>query len=158
MFHVAERVGHYHVEPYREWHYLEATKGLYAWQDAHKTARLYGDRGPAWTLFLGDQILATAGVVVIHPGLGEAWAVLTDAGRAHPLRVVRAIARRLTAIIEAERLRRCQAHVVQAHAPAVRLLLLLGFAVETPLRAYGPNGEDFLMMVRYPPAPEVPRG
>jgi hypothetical protein len=132
--------------PYRAEHYRAATRGGLSplvGLVSDESADYYASRGVGYTGFVGDAIAGCAGVVTYWPGVGEAWAVLTDVGRAHPLFVHRSVSRGLREIVASSRLRRVQADVVADFAIGRRWVECLGFEFESLMRRYGPNGEDF---------------
>jgi hypothetical protein len=139
-------------------HYMQAMRGT----GNPDNARLWYERGPAWTGYRDDVLLGCGGVAVLHPGvLGEAWAVLTDAGRQHPTWMARTIARGLLSAIRTEGLQRVQADAVAHDARSVKLLERLRFTFESYMPVYGPSGEDFVRMVMFPhhPPPQpLPEG
>jgi hypothetical protein len=147
----------FHLIPYQPEHYLEA---LGPQADPY-AARLYFERGPAWTGFLDDTLLGCGGVAILHPGVGEAWMVFTTAGRQHPTWMIRAVARGLLHAIRTKGLVRVQADVVAADLKAHRFCTKLGFAPESLMPLYGPGREDFIRLAMFPaqPAPApLPEG
>lgn len=138
-----------YIVPYRAAHYREVTRyGLspLVGLTSDEIADYYAHRGAAYTGMVGDKIAGCAGVVSHWPGAGEAWAILTDVGRAHPAFIHRVVKRTLSEIIANSRLRRVQADVVAEFAAGRRWVEHLGFEFESLMPRYGPNGEDF---VRY---------
>lgn len=142
------------VIPFTTDHYVVATAGMHPWQDAEAAGRLYETRGPAYSGFVDGELAVCAGVVILYPGLGEAWAVVTDLGRRHPLFVTRAVRRGLQQIIRDHRLRRVQADVVTAHTPALEWARAFGFRDESTMPLYGPHGEGFTRLAMFPPVPD----
>lgn len=134
--------------PYEVAHYRQVTSGLspLVGVTSDEVAWAYKHRGVAYTGFVDGEIAGCAGVLVQWPGMGEAWAILTDVGRAHPIFVHRVVSRTLREIIVHSRLRRVQADVVAAFAVGRRWVERLGFEFESAMPRYGPKGEDF---VRY---------
>ena len=45
----------------------------------------YEDKGPAWTLFHGKEIVASAGLYILWPGVCEAWLMITPLIYKYPL-------------------------------------------------------------------------
>jgi hypothetical protein len=92
--------------------------------------------------------VASAGIQVGWPGFGIAWAVVgpvKDKRRLHY-----AVAKGFAELVARHRLRRVEASVQQDIPQHVRWALLLGFQVESEMPKWGPNGETFLKMVRFP--------
>lgn len=142
------------VVPFEPWHYLEAVQGLYPWLDHAKAADAYRQAGPAFTLFIEEAIAACAGVCTVWRR-GDAWAIVTDVGRAHPMIVHRTVKRRLAQIIDEYRLIRVQADVVRTFYAGRAWAHRLGFDKESTLRKFGPQGEDFIRYVLLPKGDEV---
>lgn len=131
-------------------HYLEATAGVPAWGDLATFARSQIDNGPAGAALIDDQLAAVAGVVIAWPGMGEAWAVLTDLGRRHPMVCHRLVARELRAIIRDYRLHRVQADILRSFQAGRIWASRLGFRKEGMMRRYGPDRADFVRYVLLP--------
>jgi len=104
--------------------------------------------GPAYTLVDRDgSIVGSAGIVVIRPGLGEAWMMVTPLARRKVVAGFRYLRDTLDRLQADLRLTRVQAIVMDTPS-ARRLAALLGFEIEGLLRAYGWNGEDCYMASR----------
>ena len=126
-------------------HYLEAASPAYPWIGRERAEAL-ARTGPAWAGFWDDLLLGVAGVSILWPGVGEAWAILTAAGRQHPLIVHRAIVRQLAGIIREHGLRRLQADVIEEFTAGQQWVERLGLIQESVMPQYGPEGQT---MVRY---------
>ena len=98
------------------------------------------DSGPSSTVTLDGAVLAIAGLV-IYGRSATAWAVVTDAGRGHPVMVHRTVKRFLGALVRQHRLRRVEARALQHDHAAHRWLEALGFWPESTAALWGPNGE-----------------
>lgn len=100
--------------------------------------------GIATSGVLNGRIIGSAGVLPIRPGLAQAWAVFGDI----PKPCWPAVVGRIRVALERAHLagaRRIEAQVRRGFGPGVRLARLLGFEVEGILRAWGPDGVDYLM-------------
>ncbi len=94
-------------------------------------------------------VVGCAGIVPLWPGVGQAWAVLSDTALSHPVILTRAAMRELQRIEEQLGLHRVQATVAEDHIEGRRWLAWLGFEVEGLMRNYGPEGEgDFWLYGR----------
>lgn len=127
--------------------YVEATKGMFPWSDHRKSGEMYAKAGPCFAGFVDGELAAVAGVVlglVPWGGVGEAWAVLTDLGRAHPLFVHRRVVRALKAIIREHNLHRVQATVLEPFTVGATWCEALGMVQEGRMPRYGPEGETML--------------
>jgi RimJ/RimL family protein N-acetyltransferase len=107
------------------------------------------DRATAESLAVADfafsavadgRIVGCAGVMPLWPGVGHAWAVLSDAALARPITLTRAVQRELTRIEIVLGLQRLQATVADGHVAGRRWLAWLGFEVEGLMCNYGPGG------------------
>jgi hypothetical protein len=138
------RVIPFHVE-----HYLEATKGIAVLGDPAKIGENLGGSGPAWTGMIGEAVGGCAGVMILNPGVGEAWAVLTPLGLAHMRFMHRAVRDGLKTIIAEHDLRRVQARVIADFYPGRLWAAHLGFKEESRMYLAAPGGRDFLMCAMY---------
>lgn len=103
----------------------------------------------AFSAVAAGRIVGCAGIVPLWPGVGHAWAVLSDTALAEPLTLTRAVQRALARIEAAQGLRRIQATVAEEHVAGRRWLAWLGFEVEGLMRNYGPQGTgDFWLYGR----------
>ncbi|MEP4379754.1 MAG: hypothetical protein ABJ215_01135 [Alphaproteobacteria bacterium] len=105
--------------------------------------------GAAFTARDDTGVLGCAGVVPLWPGVGQAWAVFSDALLTHPVALTRATERALDHIMAVENMRRVQATVLDGHGAGARWLSFLGFELEGLLLNYGPGGAgDYWMYGR----------
>lgn len=138
------------VIPFQAEHYLDASRGLPVLGDRLETGQAFARTGPAWTGMIGDAIGGCAGIMILLPGVGEAWAVLTPLGCQHMRFIHRAVRDGLATIIREHGLRRVQARVLADFAPGRRWAAHLGFCVESRMLRAAPGGRDFLMCAMYP--------
>lgn len=99
--------------------------------------------GPAFTGWVGDQIIMVAGIRPLWHGVGEAWAVSDSALDRHRVKAGRAVLRWLPEVIAGMGLHRVQASVHHRHAQSMRWLEWLGFRPEGLMAGYGPKGDGF---------------
>lgn len=109
--------------------------------------------GIAYAGWIGDHVVGCAGVLQLHTGVGEAWALLGNAlpdGQPSRLWVAVSIVVRW-GIREAFRVgyHRIQTVVAADMPPAIRWVRRLGFAFEGPLVAYGPDRRDYLRFATF---------
>ena len=131
---------------------MEATRGRVPWETSPWDAahdRL--EQGDAWTARVDDKIAAVGGLLRLWPGVRSAWLCVTPLGRAHPVFVIRTLARCLVAQIQAAELRRVQADICDHDTAGLALVTRLGFEEEGIMRKYGPNGEDYIRCARITP-------
>lgn len=100
--------------------------------------------GPAWTAVVAGEPVGCGGVVLLWPGVGEAWSFAGDATSRTGLAFHRAVATGLEQIAGDHRLHRIQAACHANHNQGRRWLALLGFKEEGLMQHYGPQGHDFI--------------
>ncbi len=106
-------------------------------------------QGRAFSGEIDGRIVGSAGVRVHAPGIGVAWALLSDGALRHPRPLVRACARGLTAIERALGLFRIEATVALGHGAGDRFITALGFEPEGLLENYGLWGVgDYILYAR----------
>lgn len=104
-------------------------------------AYAYEKSGPCYTGFVDGEVIACAGVHLLWPGCGEAWAVVTPKVYDNPLFFHRAVKNLLQHIINKHKLYRVQATVLDGFARGMKWLEVLGFECEGLMRKYL-NDED----------------
>lgn len=111
-------------------------------------ARTKEKSGPALTFFLGEKVVACAGVSLLWPGVGEAWLMLSAEG-AKQIRAIIQLARPLVdRWMSSCHLVRLQCTVRADQYPSIRFAGWLGFELEGRLRAYGPGAVDHYMYAK----------
>lgn len=111
----------------------------------------YAQWGPAWTLLSDGRPIMSGGVVILWPGVGEAWTLISKQVTDYPLAAVKALRKCIAEAVERHGLRRIQATARRNDDRAVALLHVLGFKVEGLMPRYGPDGEDYYMCGRVIP-------
>lgn len=120
--------------------------GIAGWRDM---AHVLVAAGPCWTMRFRGRVVACAGLGIHWPGRAEAWAFIAgDLPRAAWPALHRTVARGLAEAAPRLGLRRIEAACAMGWGPGARWLRMLGFELEGPLRAYGPDGRDFLRYAR----------
>lgn len=104
--------------------------------------------GPAYTIIIDDQVIMSAGVVLMGWNRGEAWTLLSTLFFKHPKTCFKQVLYRLEEIIYTHKLKRVQALVSPEFEKGVRFVEHLGFEKEGTLKAFGPNNEDLVMFGR----------
>lgn len=104
----------------------------------------------ARTLVDDDRVLACFGVSILWPGVGHAWAMISEEARKYPLALTRSIFREMQRFEAEHRLRRLEAAVKIESIRGRRWLEILGFGLERGLvRNYGMDGiGDYAMYAR----------
>lgn len=81
-------------------------------------------------------------------GRAVAWALFSPRAKPYAMRLRNATMFHVEQLREREALRRLEATVDAGDPTAIRWAQLMGFGIEGLLKAYGPVGEDYLMMAR----------
>jgi len=110
--------------------------------------RVYAKCGPAYTALDGNAIIGIAGVVILWPGVGEAWVYANPEIRRYPKTIHRAVKEKLDEIIAGYGLHRVQAFVLSDFETGIRWVKRLGFEEEGLMRAYTPDGKDCIRFAR----------
>ena len=87
--------------------------------------------GPAFTLEHGGILIGSAGVVRKCAGVGEAWAVTSEAIHRYPLATVKAVRWWLERILEVEDLHRLEVSCLADFEPGLKFIESIGFPRET---------------------------
>ncbi|MDH4186782.1 MAG: hypothetical protein OEV08_07285 [Nitrospira sp.] len=135
--------------PFEAWHlrYLE----LQPSQAAHAThlTQQHGEAlvvaGPAFTAFVGMEVIACAGVMEIWPGRAQVWSLLSWRMPTYYRDVHRAVKK----FLRGYTVRRLECVVDPRHAEAVRWAKHLGFTYESTMPGYTPLGDTQAMYVRF---------
>jgi len=107
------------------------------------------EKSPSWTMRDGEgRVVFFGGILILWPGVGEAWTVMGDLVEQYPLAVVRECRRRIDEAFETQGLRRVQAIIADDNQRALKMMRLAGFEVEGLLRAYAPDGKDCFILGR----------
>lgn len=111
----------------------------------------YMQWGPAWTLMRDGKPVMSGGIIILWPGVGEAWTLMSKRISECPLAVVKTLRQCIAEAIGKHGLRRIQATARRGDDRALALLHVLGFKVEGLMPRYGPDGEDYYMCGRVVP-------
>lgn len=84
--------------------------------------------------------IACAGMVLLWPGVAEAWTTLSDWAKHHPIWLVKTLRRELKVQMINMELRRAQMHVEDT-PELCRWARAMGFQYEGTLRKYTPDGK-----------------
>ena len=99
-------------------------------------SREYKDKAFGFTgLFDGEPVIL-AGVYLLWPGMGEAWALLSKDFRKHGIFIHRSVMKYLPLVAESQRLKRIQAVCDESHKEAVDWLKRLDFTFEGRMPMY----------------------
>jgi len=104
--------------------------------------------GPAFTGVRNGEVIACGGIMLLWPGVGEAWANLSPAVKKSPKDMLYCLRKGLDIISKAYELRRVQAYATPSFPASVRLLKHLGFVEEGYFCKYWEDGRDAVMMAK----------
>ena len=103
---------------------------------------------PSFVLLDDDsRVIGAAGIMVVHPGVGEAWLLTAPLASARIIPAFRILRRWLDQMQDQLKLRRVQALIVPT-PQAAKLSGMLGFEPEGLMRQFGVTGEDLVMASR----------
>src|SRR4029453_10460382 len=121
---------------------LEAAQIETPWiEDRLAHGRAYATHGPSYTIWAGDEIACTLGLVIHWRGRAYAWAVWGPAGYRHALGAHRLTVRYLRALRDRYRLLRIDADIVDGFTAGMRWAAHLDFEPRgEPEPFYGPGG------------------
>lgn len=108
----------------------------------------YETVGPAWTMWVGEEVVGCAGLMLLWPGRAHAWLLPSVLLAQYPKTVVKSIVQQLRQAITELQLVRIQCDVQADFRIGRRLVEWLGFEQEGPVMLrYGPHDEDFCRYV-----------
>lgn len=106
---------------------------------------------PAWTALVHEEPVACAGLWIVRPKLGEAWAIFRQP-IVHGVWIAREMRRRIDGMLANGGFRRIQMTVRLGAIRPERLAIFLGMQNEGCLRAYGDDGADHWMYGKTKPS------
>jgi hypothetical protein len=101
--------------------------------------------GPAYTCVNKENILFCAGIVLIMPGVGEAWSYCDVSVKKHPFDVLHYQKKYLLKEMDRLELHRVQAHCLTSWKTAYKYLEKIGFQREGLIRKYDPEGRNYYL-------------
>ena len=104
---------------------------------------------PAFTIIDQGKVALSFGVFPIWPGLGEGWMVPSNHIDGRAIALIKGARIVFNKIGTAMQLRRLQFMVRSSHLQATRFAEALYFDKEATLKAYGPEGDDYYVYVRF---------
>lgn len=107
-------------------------------------------QGPCFTALLHGSPVACFGLVLMWPGVAEAWMLTDEAIKGHALALTRAARKFFDCAEQSFQLHRTQITCDTRFEGAVEWAQAVGFRVEARLRRYGPDGTDHVLMTRLP--------
>ena len=105
-------------------------------------------RNPGVALLLGQEVLAMAGVTPFWEGVGQLWMRTGVRASEFPVAIMKATREFLNIVDRTLTPRRLQAHVKADVVVNRRFISHLGFHPEALMRAFGPEGADYVLYAR----------
>jgi len=99
-------------------------------------------------LLYGREILAMAGVAIFWEGVGQLWMRAGERAGQFPVAVMKATREYLRTVDAILKPRRLQCHVKADSRVNRRFIEHLGFHSEALMRAFGPEGADYVLYAR----------
>jgi len=104
--------------------------------------------GTGFSLFVGEDIIGSAGIVPASRGIGEAWGIFNPAqAKAHAKQVVVTARAGMKALVKQMALHRIETVCPATDDTAKAWLVVLGFKPESLMRWYGPDKSDYYKFV-----------
>ena len=116
--------------------------------DWAKWAKGWKDAGPAYTLFINDEIVGSAGIILQDWQRGEAWLLFNSLFYKYVKTTYKVIKQSLGQMIAEHDLRRVQALVDPNVQNGQTFMEHLGFEKEGLLKSFGPRGENLFIYAR----------
>lgn len=104
--------------------------------------------GASFTALADGQVGASWGVIPMWAGVAEFWMLTSTLVEKHPTVCARVARTVIDSFATSEGSRRVQIAVNASDPRALRFADFLQFEREGVLRAYGPDGSDYIMMAR----------
>jgi len=117
--------------------------------DMEYFAQLSATQGPAFTCFVGDEVMCVGGVRIIHQALGEGWVLTGPLVEKHPIYFHKGLLVYLDGVVEEYGLKRLQALVFDNNGTSKKWIERLGFRHEATMEKYSPSGVDAHIYVRF---------
>lgn len=111
-------------------------------------AKYFERHGVGYTATVNGRWLGAAGVTKVVGGTWEAWAYVTNDWDKYRFQIHRLAKKIFDLHFSSPAVTRIQCQIDSTYPPAVRWAKALGFKVESTMKAYGPEGQNFLMMAR----------
>jgi len=102
----------------------------------------------AFSVMLGEKVIAVLCAAKLHNGVAEVFTLQSDEVLKHPVAFHKAVSNVLSDYEKKHNLHRIQATVLGSFVQGYRWLRLLGFKMEAVLHNYGPQKQEYLLMVR----------
>lgn len=107
------------------------------------------NKGRCWAMSHEAKVLAFFGWNLIWPGVAQVWAVTSDNMEGQGLKVTKAFRAKIAEGARVGGVHRVQMFVRSDYEEGIRWAHALGFHQEALLTAFGSDGEDYWIMVRF---------
>ena len=135
------------VLPYKPWHYFAIDRRKYdleayeATADPEKASKVFCN-GPAYTVFINEEILLCMGIMKLWRGVGELWLITSPLVDKYPILTVKICKQYLRDTIRNIGFVRVQAIVRTDYDTGQRWAEMFGFKCEGEMKKYH-GGMDF---------------
>ena len=116
---------------------------LEVWPGLKKAAIHLPQAGPCFSGVIDGEIVGSAGLIKLWPGVAEAWMVTGTLTNNHALSFHKCVKHGLNRLIETLGLHRVQISVYQYYDMSIKWVERLGFKSEGLMDKYGPDGSNF---------------
>ena len=113
------------------------------WPDILKYINQLPSFGPCYTGLINDEIIGAGGLIILWPGVAEAWLLTGNLTNKFSLSFHKTITKGLRLLIDSMGLHRVQAVVYQYNDIAIKWIERLGFVCEGLMEGYGPDQSNF---------------
>jgi len=121
--------------PFKAEHWMRFVQLGATYESEFRGAIAKEQGGPAFTAILEDQILACAGIIVHHQGMGYAWSILSSLSKGYPIWMTRTIKYMIRDVKRGLNLHRLELIVDANELMHQRWAEKLGFVLERDGRA-----------------------
>jgi hypothetical protein len=142
------------IVPFAPGHYAAAdwgtmTEGLGHMDRQRRERKLQAAKaGMAFTVFNEGELVCSAGLAVLWPGVAEAWALFTPLVKELTREMIRVLKRGLEELAGSLKLHRIQTAVQADFLQGRKFIQVLGFKEEGHMEKYGADGADYFRYVR----------
>ena len=105
-------------------------------------------QGMSWSAEIDGQIVVSAGLVPLWPGVAEAWMIPSEGVDQHRIAVARKLRKMLHGVMLQRGIYRAQANIHHNFERAIRLAEWLGFSNEGRMRRFGIEGADYFRFAK----------
>ncbi len=105
--------------------------------------RFYQRAGPAWSGVHHGKVIVASGIVMLWPGVVEAWLFASDGIKECKIAFHKAVVRMMEGLMRDANLHRIQTSCHSEYATSRKWLERLGFQCEGLMAGYAPDGTDY---------------